>query len=96
MEDEETEQCSLIRVTDNEVYFFNHRLYNSLENPIDYAADKVLFFFNDGERDSLNQDPSAPVKDYRTLELPFNTAFEIFHCFKELDKENERRIASLG
>lgn len=94
-QNEEAERCSIVRVIDNEVYIFNHRVYNSMELPVDYAADKVLFFFNDGQRDSLNQDPGAAKGDYRTLELPLNIAFEIFHCFKELAQENAGRISSL-
>ena len=89
--------CSVVHIIDNDVYIFNNRLYNTLNNPVQYSADKVLFFRHDSsERDSLNQEDSkATKKSHKTIELPLNQAFEVFHCFNLINEENQKRINSL-
>lgn len=91
--------CSVVHVIDNEVYVFNNRLYYVTynNNPIDYkaAGGFATFFINDGRGTSLNQDPGAPRSDYHILKLPLNIAYEVFHAFSEIDKENERRVQTL-
>lgn len=86
--------CSLARIKDNRVFIFDRELYNTNNTNIDYSKGKGIFIYK-GIRDSLNQDPDAPRREFETVEIPLLLSFEIFKAFKELDEENDRKVKSL-
>lgn len=89
--------CSLVQIHDNEVYLFNHKIYNTIGNfIIDYAEDRALIFVSNGIESSLNQDPAAPLDETKAiLQVPLNIFIEVIKAFEEVQLENIRRVNKL-
>jgi hypothetical protein len=86
--------CSIVRIIDNEVDYLGTRLFYTLPTEIKFPSGSVSFFqrYKNTEY-SLNQSDDA--RDLRTIRLPINTAIEVTNAFKEIEKENERRIQTI-
>lgn len=89
----EAPNCSLCQICDGTATIFGKRCY-SLANPeVDYSKGQVTFYEVDSLH-SLNQAPETAGKP-KVFYLPLNTAWEVFKCWEDIDKENERRISNL-
>lgn len=93
----ESENCSVVQIdSDNDVTLFGKKLHNIRETLVDYYNDRALFFYKDKNNPhSLNQDPSASVKDFTPVYLPLNLAFEIFAAFKTVEDNERKQIDEL-
>lgn len=85
--------CSICQIRQGKIYVFRREIYYTWDSEIDYSKDKVAFYEVD-RLYSLNQAPES-ISQQKIIHLPLNIAFEIFNAFKELDKENERRIKEI-
>jgi hypothetical protein len=88
----ESPNCSVAQIREGSCYVFGKQLYHTIGPEIDYSHDKVTFYVVEGIH-SLNQSVDNPKPTI--LHLPLNIAFEVFECFKEIEKENERRLQTL-
>lgn len=88
----ESPNCSVAQIREGSCYVFKRQLYSTVDSEIDYSKDKVTFYEVESIH-SLNQSVDNPKP--KVLHLPLNIAWEVFECFKEIDKENERRIQTL-
>jgi hypothetical protein len=88
--------CSVVQIENNQVLLFGRQLYitDTSDSVIDYGKGKAVFIYQNG-RASLNQDPDASVREFETVEVSLNIAFDIFKAFEEIDRENERRLNSI-
>jgi hypothetical protein len=90
--------CSAIRIIDNEAYLYGKtKLYYTIdyEREIDWRGGKCILYANTGTEASLNQSVDSTGEFNAGISVGLNTAFEVFHAFEEIDKENERRVSQL-
>lgn len=90
------DNCSVVRIIDNEPTIYGIRLYVTTDysdSKIDWSNDRVYFYIRErGGTQSLNQSADSSS---RGLEVPLNIAFEIFQAFKEIDENNAKILQSM-
>lgn len=87
--------CSVAQIREGRVFVFGSPIYNIADDEIDYSKGQVAFYKEVDGWHSLNQAIEQNDISQTVLLLPLNIAFEIFECFKEVNKENERRLSRL-
>lgn len=88
--------CSVAQVCEGRVFVFGSPIYNVADSEIDYSKDKVAFYKEVDGWHSLNQAPGQNDMSKTVLFLPLNIAFQVFHAFEQVDRENYEKIERLS
>lgn len=93
------DNCSVVRIIDNEVYLFNDWLFHVENTPVDHLKGIATFFRVRGQgRFSINQDPQILLGEAmeQQLSIPLNIAYEVFAAYQDINEENRRRLTNLS
>lgn len=70
---------------------YGRKIYYISNPRIDYVDDKMLFYYHDVERESLNQAPEA-ISERQEVYFKLNTGHEILKAFGDIELENRQKI----
>ena len=84
--------CSICQICEGQATVFGRRIYSTANTEIDYTKGEAKFYEVE-HLHSLNQSIDNPKP--KVFYLPLLTAWEVFNCFSEIDKENVRRVETL-